>query len=443
LQVFATTTLLFKGALCSFSAADSPPNWLDQAVIERFNHSECQEERTWIQISEEFLSTPWLFSSGGLGPGATRDVRVWACWQGHPCLVHIAHASQDSDSMCYVYHETEKTWLPWCLGHELSTCSSQQDDTTDGNSTSVGGVNSTDGAATDDGNDENSTHTEHEENGFNSTSDNESSTHGPDFNTTSDDDSSTNGPEFNSTWDHDHNHTHEHANSTQGNSSSQNYTSPASPTPIREPELTIPVNVTLRNLMRTCGRQGASMCPSTQPYAVDGLLTDVINVPSWRGDLIALSGVSSVSIHAGDLNGLIKGTGSDKLLSIYVGNSVNATDNQPCVVNMTAPWPRDITCTKPLAGRFIHVVASGSGTSLSMTEVQVFGWRMEEAPSAASNCGKGYGYNSAIGACERCPIGWTTDANVSFGRRSAFRPLFFNRSLQSFYVALCPCHMQG
>jgi hypothetical protein len=251
-------------------------------------------------------------------------------------------------------------WLPWCLGHELPVCGSP--DAND-NSTSGESQNSTD-----------------------------DSTHGSDFNSTS-----------------------VEANKLSSNSTNttSNNTSPA---PNREPELIIPTNVTLRNLMRSCGRQGASMCPSSLPYMVDGLFSESYDAPSWSGDLVALSGVASVSIYPSGPNSLIKGTGSNKLLSIYVGNSRNATENQPCVENMTitAPWTIDVTCRKPLAGRFVHLVASGSDTVLSMIEVQVSGWYIEPTPSMGSNnCSKGYGYNRGSGICERCPIGWTTDDNVS------------------------------
>jgi hypothetical protein len=177
-QAFATTTVLFQGTLCSASGDASPPNWLDPAVIERFNHAECQESRTWETIAEQYASTPWLFSSGGLGTAVTREFRVWACWQGHSCLSRIAGASQASDAMCYVYHETQKTWLPWCLGHELSICSSLH---SDDNSTSSTSENSTDVDS---------------------------------VNSTKDDENAANGSYFNSTWEDDTFESSAHGNST-------------------------------------------------------------------------------------------------------------------------------------------------------------------------------------------------------------------------------------
>ncbi len=102
--------------------------WLRTSVIGFFNHRDCRENRTWIQISEEYSSTPWLFSSGGLGDLAIDEFLVWGCWKNHPCLVHVPDALA-GDSMCYAYHERERKWLPWGLKkHVLPTpgCVSQE-----------------------------------------------------------------------------------------------------------------------------------------------------------------------------------------------------------------------------------------------------------------------------------------------------------------------------
>jgi hypothetical protein len=98
--------------------------WLEAHVIERFNRSSCQEKRTWEEISRQYASTQWRFSSGELGPLSTNDFHVCACFQNHPCAQAVSLNAQN-DSMCYVYHETEERWIPWDLQQDLHFCQSQ------------------------------------------------------------------------------------------------------------------------------------------------------------------------------------------------------------------------------------------------------------------------------------------------------------------------------
>ena len=96
------------------------PHWLDPGAVEKYGHTKCQENRTWQEITHEYASRPWEFETGGLGYLATPQFKVWACFRNHSCLERVP--SVQTDSMCYIYDETHKTWLPWILKKQKSLC---------------------------------------------------------------------------------------------------------------------------------------------------------------------------------------------------------------------------------------------------------------------------------------------------------------------------------
>jgi hypothetical protein len=350
-------SLLFFGANVS-TAQDQNTllPWLDAAVVARFNHSKCKETSTWQQILGKFQSGSTIFSTGGLGALQTDEYAVWACWRNHSCLSVIQSASQ-TDSMCYVYHETLDAWLPWALKRDVPYCSKTSNASSTGISSTVAAVSGS-----------------------------------------------------------------------------------------------------VVNLLQTCGRSGTYMCTATQSnmhgtgalMAVDGKLTNVAEVGTgyawdpvgavpnawWRGDFFGVSTVVSVNVYPANYiqpgryeprAGVVWQT---KVLSIYVGNHpTDYTQNSICAANLNAsalnvtnvpsapdainlnflPQKVSIPCIQPVNGRYIHLVAPGSATVLSMAEVEAYGWRVESAAVPPITCSAGYRYNQSTAGCERCPAGWTTE----------------------------------
>ncbi len=93
-------------------------SWLSPATALRFSHPECVENRTWKDIAANTRNEKSMFTSGSLRKVYTPDhFHVWGCWKQHECLQRVPHV--DGDSMCYVYHEKEHTWLPWKLRSEM------------------------------------------------------------------------------------------------------------------------------------------------------------------------------------------------------------------------------------------------------------------------------------------------------------------------------------
>ncbi len=88
----------------------------------RFDYPECEETRSWLNISRTYKGTQGLFFTGGMGPSSTDAFRVWACFRSHPCLYKVAPGSY-TDAMCYMYHEHDKSWHPWGLMSEVRHCS--------------------------------------------------------------------------------------------------------------------------------------------------------------------------------------------------------------------------------------------------------------------------------------------------------------------------------
>jgi hypothetical protein len=91
-------------------------------VDPRFDYPECIESRSWQQIADNYRATPWLFKTGGLGSSATPDVKVWACFQNHPCMPKLVDPSSETyytDAVCYKFHEGHKAWVPWGLHSEI------------------------------------------------------------------------------------------------------------------------------------------------------------------------------------------------------------------------------------------------------------------------------------------------------------------------------------
>jgi hypothetical protein len=104
-------------------------------------HPECEEKRSWEEIAKVYKAFPSMFSTGGLGSFATSEFRVWACFQSHSCLYKVAPASY-TDFMCYMYHETTKTWFPWGLKSEIQQCQGSPSYGAAGNSTGAAGNSS-------------------------------------------------------------------------------------------------------------------------------------------------------------------------------------------------------------------------------------------------------------------------------------------------------------
>jgi hypothetical protein len=95
--------------------------WFSSGIISRFDHSECNETRTWDDIARTYASAPDMLMTGGLGSLASENFEVWACFRGHACLHRLVPFSY-TDVMCYVYHEKEERWLPWALRSEMNSC---------------------------------------------------------------------------------------------------------------------------------------------------------------------------------------------------------------------------------------------------------------------------------------------------------------------------------
>jgi hypothetical protein len=213
------------------------------------------------------------------------------------------------------------------------------------------------------------------------------------------------------------------------------------------------------NLLQTCGRTANYMCAATSKtmhgagamMAVDGKVTSFCEVGSglpwdpvggvpnawWRGDFFGASRVASVNVYPANYiqpglyaprAGVVWQT---QVLSIYVGN--NPTDytlNSVCVANVAAsslnvtnvpsapdginlnfmPQKVTIPCVQPVSGRYLHLVAPGQSTVLSMAEVEAYGWRVESLTTPPTSCAAGFRYNQSAAGCERCPAGWTTEA---------------------------------
>ncbi len=94
-------------------------SWLDKATLDRFRFPQCAENRTWQQLVSAYSRGSII--SGGLGPLSSEAFGVWACFAYHPCLSFVPHAQ--GDKMCYVFHEAENSWYPWCLNTEMAFCS--------------------------------------------------------------------------------------------------------------------------------------------------------------------------------------------------------------------------------------------------------------------------------------------------------------------------------
>jgi hypothetical protein len=79
----------------------------------------ASEARNWEDVLP--LQIADTFRTGGLGsamvPG---QVEVWGCFQSHSCIGYLESFVPNAwklgaanASMCYVYHESIKRWLPW------------------------------------------------------------------------------------------------------------------------------------------------------------------------------------------------------------------------------------------------------------------------------------------------------------------------------------------
>jgi hypothetical protein len=99
-------------------------------IAPRFDRPECNETRSWEQISRAYQnssspnSQDQMFFTGGMGDLITQQFEVWACFRAHSCLVALrqVYSVSPSEAMCYVYHETEKKWIQWMFMSELKYC---------------------------------------------------------------------------------------------------------------------------------------------------------------------------------------------------------------------------------------------------------------------------------------------------------------------------------
>ncbi len=91
----------------------------------RFDHPECIETRSWEQILEDYKYAPHMFTSGGLGMAQTPDFGVYCCFRGHPCLSKVAPEADETESMCFLYHDGVGSWHPWILRSERNICNSR------------------------------------------------------------------------------------------------------------------------------------------------------------------------------------------------------------------------------------------------------------------------------------------------------------------------------
>jgi hypothetical protein len=321
--------------------------------------------------------------------------------------------------MCYVYHELENRWLPWGLKKELPLCNTG-DDSGDIGSNSTG-------------------HESSDEDDF----------YGNMGNTTN----GTNSTYYDESGDEDH-----YGDTSNGTNGTNGSVYDAYE-PVQYHD-----NGPMINLLQACGRNNMSMCPATQKgihgggarLAIDGIAETIAEVGNghpwdpvvpvqdawWRADLIASSIVYKVNLYPANYiqpgryaprAGVIWQT---NLLAVYVGFSKDFTKNRLCaqlsaqamnvgeVPSATAyaaslpilnfkPQNISINCDSPVSGTYVHLVAPGSATILSMSEVEVFGRRIEGPPVPPAACNPGYRYNTSQGTCVRCPVGWTTDATVS------------------------------
>ncbi len=89
----------------------------------RFASSECNETRSWEEISSTYINAQHMFQSGSLGALATANFEVWACFWGHRCLYVLPQSPNTKpDAMCYMYHEQQQMWHPWGLMSEIQMC---------------------------------------------------------------------------------------------------------------------------------------------------------------------------------------------------------------------------------------------------------------------------------------------------------------------------------
>mmetsp|Transcript_9229 Transcript_9229/g.17962 ORF Transcript_9229/g.17962 Transcript_9229/m.17962 type:complete len:260 (+) Transcript_9229:3-782(+) len=120
-----------RTANCTYTVAPPPTTKAtlpETTAAEAFN---CAQVMAWNQsaVAHCMLPHAWTDSAlinpmeshpptawtGGLGRLMTGNVEVWVCMEGHPC----AH-NNERGGFCFVYHETERRFLPWapnsCLG---------------------------------------------------------------------------------------------------------------------------------------------------------------------------------------------------------------------------------------------------------------------------------------------------------------------------------------
>jgi hypothetical protein len=94
--------------------------WILGTSMLRFAFTECNETRSWEQISDIYNSTPEMLTVGGLGTLTTDIFEVWTCFAGHDCLQRVVDASY-TDAMCHVFDEELQKWYPWALDSERAT----------------------------------------------------------------------------------------------------------------------------------------------------------------------------------------------------------------------------------------------------------------------------------------------------------------------------------
>jgi hypothetical protein len=93
--------------------------WISGTSMLRFAFTNCNETRSWEQVSDIYKSKPEMLTVGGLGTLRTDAFEVWACFSGHDCLQQVVEASY-TDAMCYVFDEKFKKWYPWTHASERS-----------------------------------------------------------------------------------------------------------------------------------------------------------------------------------------------------------------------------------------------------------------------------------------------------------------------------------
>ena len=100
----------------TWNSTNTDINFRDQET-----YSNCQMPYTWSDILQDKMKRKFVI--GGLGHMMDKDFETWVCVKNHTCAVASDAAAavvddafvDDTDNayFCFMYHEGNKTFVPW------------------------------------------------------------------------------------------------------------------------------------------------------------------------------------------------------------------------------------------------------------------------------------------------------------------------------------------